>query len=111
MVSAEVWTGALRGVGISLACAAVWAIAAAVGRSRGAKRFVAAHLGGMATRLALALGLSAWAMSRMDMHTGAFLLALLGSYTLLMITEVLWLARERRRLSVATRLAVEARSR
>ncbi|HEX9801798.1 MAG TPA: hypothetical protein VGB35_00945, partial [Gammaproteobacteria bacterium] len=74
MTAPEVWTGILAGVGISLVCAAVWGIAAALGRRSDAKRFVAAHLGGMATRLVVALALTAWALVRVEMHTGAFLL-------------------------------------
>ena len=105
MTDPHVWTGVLAGAGISAACLVVWGIAAAVGRRGNAKRFVAAHFGGMTTRLVLALALTAWAMTRLEMHLGAFLAALLGSYTLFMIAEVTWLARQRRRLAAGPRAA------
>ncbi len=86
----------LAGIGVSLACALVWAVSAWWGRGSDQKRFIKAHLGGMALRLALAGGLSAWALLRLEVRPGIFVLSLLGSYTLLMIYEVFWLARQRR---------------
>ena len=102
-MAAHVWRGILAGGGISVICAAVWWVVAAVARRSDAKHFVAAHLGGMTARLALALGLTAWALIRLEMHTGAFLATFLGSYTFFMIAEVVWLARQRHRPAAGSR--------
>jgi len=93
------WTSVLAGAGVSLACALVWwAGAAWARRGGGSRRFLVAHLGGMGVRLALAAGLTAWALAALDLRPGLFLLALLGSYALLLVAEVMWILRNRRLL-------------
>jgi len=93
---AGAWQSALAGVAVSLACAAVWLVSLRLGRRAADKRFLTAHLGGLTVRLALAGGLSAWALTRLGVRQGIFLTALLTSYTMLMILEVAWTVRRRR---------------
>jgi len=88
-------TSVLAGIAVSACCALVWALSALWARRGGSKRFVTAHLGGMAVRLGLAGGLSAWALLKLNVQIGAFVVALLGSYSLLMVAEVVFLARRR----------------
>jgi hypothetical protein len=84
---------AVAGVSISLGCAAVWGVSSWIGRRGGDRRFMKAHLAGMAVRLILAAGLSAWALAALRMKIGVFLGALMGSYSALLALEVWWLAR------------------
>lgn len=91
------WASALAGTGVSLLCLLVWAGAARLGRAGGSRRFLSAHLGGVGARLLLAGALTAWALAGSRVRPGIFLASLVGSYTLLMIFEVFWLVRQRRR--------------
>ena len=84
---------ALAGVSISLGCAVVWGVSGRIGRRGGEGRFMKAHLAGMAVRLALAAGLSAWVLAALRVRLGVFLGALMGSYSALLAAEVWWLAR------------------
>lgn len=95
MTQSSLGMSLLAGVAVSAACALVWALSARWARQGDSRRFMIAHLGGMAVRLALAGGLSAWAMLKLDIQIVAFVVALLGSYSVLMVAEVLVLARRR----------------
>lgn len=90
------WGSALVGAGISLGCVLVWIVTVALARRGGRKRFLTAHLGGIGVRLTLAGGLSVWALAGLGVQPGAFLVSLLGTYTLFMIFEVYWTVRQRR---------------
>ena len=102
MIQSSLGMSLLTGVAVSAACALVWVLSARWARHGDSRWFMVAHLGGMTVRLALAGGLSAWAMLKLNLQIGAFVLALLVSYTVLMVAEVIWLAR-RQRLSAGTR--------
>jgi hypothetical protein len=108
---AGIWQSALAGMGVSLACAAVWLISLRLGRRASDKRFMVAHLGGLGVRLALAGGLSIWVLSKPGVRPGIFLAALLTSYTMLMILEVFWTARRRRLEAGAPRRSAELQAR
>jgi MFS family permease len=87
------WISAVAGVSITLGCAAVWWVSGWIGSRGGERRFLKAYFAGMAVRLGLAGGLSAWALGAWRVRTGVFLAALMGSYSALLAAEVWWLAR------------------
>jgi hypothetical protein len=90
---AGAWISGLAGVSVSLGCAAVWGVSTWIGRRGGERGFMKAHLAGMAVRLALAAGLSAWVLAALKVRAGVFLAALMGSYSALLAAEVWWLTR------------------